>query len=107
MTTATHLSTLLGGGDASQSKFSTTQQTNAITSAQALLGTSDGDSDPKDMATAMRAMIILYDASDNHNLDPSTRDDMMSNIRSLMAEDEKSKSYKVIHYKKPSVDWRS
>ena len=106
MTTATHLTSLVG---ADAFNFTSSEKSAAITTAQAYLGTSDGDSNAKDMATAMLASNILLNRkkiSTNPEAAVGLERLVTSEIRALMAEDEKSDAYKIIHYKKPTVDWR-
>ena len=106
MTTATLLTSLVG---ADNLNFAATEKSSAITAAQAYLGTADGDSNAKDMATAMLANAILLNRKKlSTNPEAATRLEKLvtPEIRALMAEDEKSDTYKIIHYKKPTVDWR-
>lgn len=77
MTTATHLTALVGDDD---QHFSSDQKSNAISLAQSFLGTSDGDSDPKDVATAMLAQRILLNllksADDQSTFEELVTDDI-------------------------------
>lgn len=103
MTTATLLSSLVGSDG---HNFSSDEKSTAITTAQTFLGISEGDSDAKDMAAALLAQRILLNKRKSAD-DQSTLSELITDdIRSLMAEEEKSTSYKVVHYKKPTVDWR-
>lgn len=108
MTTATDLATLCGTG------FTSPEQALAITTAQKYLGTSEGESDAKDMATAFFAHAILVNrrraesSKTNDQLIILPMSSLVTNeIRALLAEDEKAKAYTIIHYKTPNANWRS
>lgn len=106
MTTADHLDALVGSDG---QNYSAAQKASAINTAHAFLGTADGDSDQKDVATAMLAQAILLNQKKSADEQLNISKLMSDDIRSLLAEDEESKTYKIIHHKKPrsTVEWRS
>lgn len=105
MTTATILTSLVGDDG---EHYSSAQKSGAITVAQTYLGTSDGDSNAKDTATAMLAVAILLNRKKMGGSDAMRLESLVTDeIRALLAEEEKATKYKIIHYKTPDVDWRT
>lgn len=83
--TASTLSTLCNG-------WWTNEQSNAISSAQKLLGTTDGDNDRADRATAMCAYNVMLNQKilfdDDPNIKPMTLDQIITqDIKDLLVED--------------------
>jgi len=102
MTTETDLTTLGG------SSFSSTKRTAAIALANKYFGTTDGDSDGDDLATAMLALAVMLNQrqADKGKTDPSIAvlniDQLVTpEMLSLLTTDTVPTNYDILSYKQP------
>ena len=105
MTTATDLTTLVGSDGVN---FSASQKSSAITLAQKLLGTSDGDSDLKDLATAMLAQRILMNQLKSADEQQELSDLITDEIRSFVTDPDdfqSDESVFVVDTDQPTETW--
>lgn len=104
MTTATILTSLVGSDGQA---YSSTEKSTAITSAQSILGTSDGDSNAKDAATAMLAQRILINKRKSADNQQSVEELITDEIRSLLTDDDLQSNEDVFGFisENPTETW--